>query len=196
MIDLDRVVFNCKAFPYNLVNSIFTASSINKPLRYHVVDTELAKQYKNKLSFLRLFNKHYLVALEDSIKTLKMWNQQGFSLNFVSSRPNLKSLKKLTTEWLEEQNIEYDSLIFSCTNKPIYCFKNKFDIIIDDTLTNCIYSTMYNMQSIWVTKNEKQSRSIDYDLPIYRATNWKEINKIVQSLNNKKLFYNQDILSL
>lgn len=197
MIDLDRVVFDCKSIPYAFANRFFTVSSINRQLKYQIVDTELAKQYKNHLSFFRFCNKNHLIALDHAVKTLKKWNNQGFNINFVSCRPNLKSLKKLTADWLEEQDLKYNSLIFCCTNKPRFCHHNNIDIIIDDTLTNCINSTMFNINAIWVTKRPEEIKKLDIDIPLYTANNWQSIDNIVQKVyKNNITKYNEESLSL
>ena len=188
MIDLDNVLFKCNSIPYILGNKLFTMTTFKKPLRYKTIDKEVAKNYKNLLFFFKFCNKKHLKELENSVSIINNWYNQGHEIHFVSSRPNLKSIQKETVDWLEEQKVNYDSLIFSCTNKPRFCQRNNFDIIIDDSLSNCIYSSTLNINAIWLTPKNKFG--LYKYIPLYKmhyAINWNQVDSFVQEIYNKSL---------
>ena len=184
MIDLDRVIFNCKSIPYTIGNRFFTLRSLKTKLKYYQVSPEIAINYKNKLSFLRFCNKNHLKPVTDSIKYLKNWHTLGIEIHFVSCRPKLKSFQKAIVDWLTEQNIHFDSLVFSCSNKAKYCYENKMDVIIDDTITNCINSLLLGIHSIWFTDAKNLDKTPSSE-PFYVAKCWSSINDIVINLNQK-----------
>jgi len=193
MVDLDKVVFNCKSIPYDLGNKFFTVSSFTKPLKYKTVNVEVAKSYKNRLSFFRFCNIKHIKEIENSIEILKKWNSQGFEIHFVSSRPYLKSFQKITVDWLLNNYIAFNSLVFSCTNKYKFCLKNNFNVIVDDTLVNCLYTSFMNIDAIWLTSQKHKMIDTPLNKKLHIATSWKEIDAIIQQLNQKTLTYNSPV---
>ena len=179
MVDLDRVVFDCPSFTYFLGNLLFTRSNQRRPLKYKVVDAEKAKNAINSLFFLKPTHIKNLVEVNNAVEILKLWNKQKIEIHFVSSRPNLKSFQKVAVEWLAKNKIAYDKLIFACNNKPKYCEENDIDIMIDDTIENCINSAYLGIIALWFrTKNNKNINY--YPEFIFPVSHWKEINKYVQ----------------
>lgn len=185
MIDLDRVVFDCPSFTSWLGNLIFTKTTPNKKLKYSIVDKVLAKKHQNPLFFLKSTHSENFEPIDNSIEILKLWNTQGFDIDFVSSRPNLYSLQKATVLWLENNNIEYNNLIFACTNKAKYCKENDIDIIIDDTTDNCINSANLGITAIQLL-NAYNKKTIKNTNKIHLANNWNNINDFVQNYSQEK----------
>lgn len=182
MIDLDRVVFDCPSLVFNLANDFFTKTHFNKPLKYKIVDAEKAKKYFNTLFFVKLSHAKNLIQVDNSVEILQKWNKQGFNIHFVSYRPNFKSLQKSTVEWLEQNNISYNKLIFACTNKPRYCKLFNFDVMIDDTLENCKGAKRLGIKPIWL-RNYHNSTHNDFSESIFNTYSWNEVDEYVQKLN-------------
>ena len=180
MVDLDRVVFDCPSFTFWIGNIFCTKRYEDKELSYHLINEEEAKTYKNNLFFLKMSHAKNFTQVDISVEVLRKWAEQGFEINFVSSRPKFKAFQKATVEWLNANNIKYNSLIFSCSNKPEYCKINNFDIIIDDTLENCKGAAEYGMFPIWV--RTKYNRDIvDFPENVLDVEDWSEIDMLVQS---------------
>jgi len=182
MIDLDRVVFDCPSFVFNLANDFFAHPYINKPLKYKIVNAEKAKKSFNSLFFIKLSHAKNLKQVDNSVEILQKWNKQGFNIHFVSSRPNLKSLQKSTVEWLETNNIKYNKLIFACSNKPEFCKNFNFDVIIDDTLSNCQGAKGLGITPVWI-RTIHNSCQHDFSESIFSAYNWNEVDSYIQKLN-------------
>ena len=89
-------------------------------------------------------------------------------------------MKETVINWLSENNVIYDEIIFSKDDKSKYIKKNNIDIMIEDApdnvkelseLTKVIcYDWVYN-------------RGIENE-NIYRCSNWDEIYKVISELSN------------
>ena len=89
-------------------------------------------------------------------------------------------MKETVINWLNENNIIYDEIIFSKDDKSKHIIKNNIDIMIEDApdnvkelseLTKVIcYDWVYN-------------RGIENE-NIYRCSNWDEIYKVISELSN------------
>lgn len=187
MIDLDRVVFDCPSFIYWIGNILFTKTHLDNKLTYNLIDTEKVSGYTNLLFFIKMSHSKNYTQVDNSIEILKKWNNQGFNISFVSSRPNFKSLQKATVEWLKENDIKFDDLIFTCTNKPVFCKINNFDVMIDDTLDNCIGAKKLDVTPIWV-RTKFNIDEVDFPKDIFNTSSWTEIDAFVQSLYSQNSF--------
>lgn len=89
-------------------------------------------------------------------------------------------MKETVINWLSENNVIYDEIIFSKDDKSKHIIKNNIDIMIEDApdnvkelseLTKVIcYDWVYN-------------RGIENE-NIYRCSNWDEIYKVISELSN------------
>lgn len=181
MIDLDKVVFDCLSFTYWIGNKYFAKSSDTPNVTYKKINREEAKNSINVLFFMKVSKPKNFKPVGNCIEILKSWNNLGFEIDFVSSRPNLKSLQKAAVLWLEQNNIQYENLIFACNNKPRFCLQNTYDFMIDDIIDNCIMSANIGNETIWLNLNDNK------DIPnipkLQIANNWDEINNIVMQKN-------------
>ncbi len=185
MVDLDRVVFDCPSFIYWIGNAIFTKTSLANKLTYNLIDVKKTSGYTNLLFFVKMSHAKNYTQVDNSIEILKKWNNQGFDISFVSSRPNFKSLQKATVEWLNQNDIKFSDLIFTCTNKPLFCKINKFDVIIDDTLENCVGAQKLDITPIWVRTKYNEDIT-NYPNEIYNTSSWTEIDDYIQQIYNNK----------
>lgn len=190
MIDLDRVVFDCPSISYFLGNLLFAKNNTNRTLKFHLVDTKKAKQAKNNLFFLRSTHVKNFNQINNSVEILKKWNMQGFDIYFVSTRPKLKSLQKVVVEWFEKNDINYNSLIFACTNKAKYCKDKKIDVMIDDTYENCLNAAYKGIIPLWLRTDYNKNHLYDPEL-VFSVQNWNEIDNYIQfifdKINNKEI---------
>lgn len=186
MVDLDRTVFDCPSLTYYFGNMSFGESNLDKELKYSVVDTEKSKYYKNLLFFLRMSHAKNYVPVGGVVETLDKWFKQGIEVTFVSSRVNFKSFHKATAEWFDYYGIKYSDIVFECNNKAEYGRKNGFDMIVDDTLKNCLDCKKIGITPIWI-RTKYNSKVTDYPKDMFESTNWNEVDKIVQLELLKKI---------
>lgn len=187
MVDLDRVVFDCPSFVFEVGNKIFTRTHENNELLYTEIDSEKAMNYTNSLFFLKMSKSCNFVPVNNSVEILKKWHSQGFEIHFVSSRPKFKAFQRATVEWLKNHDINYSRLVFSCSNKAKYCSKHGMNLIVDDTFDNCNNATNLGIPAVWVkTKyNEKEQRVLNRR--IYNADSWSKIDMCAQSVHQFNL---------
>ena len=181
MVDLDRVVFECPSFLYWLGNVVFTRSNQKRRLRYCEVDAARVRDCFNSLFIFKESQPQFFTQVDNSIDVLKKWHEQGIEIHFVSSRPRLRSLQKSAVVWLAENEIEYERLVYACTNKSLYCKQEGIDIMIDDTLQNCVDARKKGVASVWFGSGKRKPNCVKC------TTSWEEIDGFVQKKYQQKL---------
>lgn len=107
----------------------------------------------------------------------------GNEIYIITSRgeKNYKGSKKLTLDFLKNNNIKYTKLILNCFEKAKICKENNIDILIDDSVKYCEDYKKIGGQSILFTSEINKSINTD----IQRVDNWKELyNKINEIKGN------------
>ena len=179
MIDLDRTVFDCPSIAYYFGNISKGETNLDKELSFVKVDEEKSRKYLNLLFFLKMSHAKNFTEVDKSVEILKKWNEQGIDISFVSSRPNYKSFHKATVEWFESRGIKYTDIIFSCNNKALYGKLNNFDMIVDDTLKNCLDCAKVGITPIWIrTKYNENITNFPKDL--LHTKSWDFVDNVVQ----------------
>lgn len=83
---------------------------------------------------------------------------------------------KLSEEWLNRNNIEYDKLIVDARDKAKVCLEEKIDVFIDDSMNNCVNVSNIGIKTVRISKDtEKQNNFIALD-------NWKSIFEYINNL--------------
>lgn len=79
-------------------------------------------------------------ARENAAEVLQILKKEGHTIYIITARnseelPEDKKaqMKKIVKQWLEQNHIIYDQLIFSGASKLSICLENKIDIMIDDS---------------------------------------------------------------
>lgn len=189
-IDLDKTLFNCNSVIYKFYNKLQEYKKLNKKLVYKTVSDEK----KTNIGFLKFFSSAFnpdkYEEIADAISIIKSWKDNGNTITFLSSRPyNIKAVKNSVISWLSKNDVPYDKLILGCKNKGDFCKKFNIDLLIDDTLTNCISACDHGVPAICLTKTEKlrDRKETEYNNKIFFADNWNAINIITSIIQKKKL---------
>lgn len=77
---------------------------------------------------------------------------------------------QLSKDWLDKNNILYDTLIVNARNKASICKDENIDLMIDDQLNNCIVVEEQGIQTIRLSDNESTYPGI------ISLKNWEEID--------------------
>jgi uncharacterized HAD superfamily protein len=195
MVDLDRTIFDCPSLVYFFGNMSFGESNLDKELEYVLVDPEKSKDYANNLFFIKMSHAKNFTPVDEAVKILNKWHEQGIEVTFVSSRANFKAFHKATIEWLEMFGVKYKNVVMDCNNKAKYGQLNGFDMLVDDTLKNCNDCMKVGIIPIWIrTKyNAKQTAPEE----MLQATNWGRVDEDVQSVmdytNSVDFEYNKNL---
>ncbi len=88
-----------------------------------------------------------------------------------------KDVKNLCIKYLKKENILFDDIIVNAKNKGLICKENKIDILIDDSLENCVSAKENNIRCIMFdSKINKNTNAF------VRAHNWKEVKQIINEV--------------
>ncbi|MCI8392321.1 MAG: hypothetical protein HFJ23_00125, partial [Clostridia bacterium] len=73
-------------------------------------------------------------------ETISKLRKAGHEVYIVTARDSEfhDNPYKLSKEWLDKNNIEYDKLIVNARDKAKICKDEKIDVFIDDKTSNCI----------------------------------------------------------
>ena len=184
MVDLDRVVIDCPSLLSSIGNLIFRDIHEKRRLSYKEVPSNTTMDYFNLLFFSKLSHKENFIEVGDVISIIKNWQAQGHIVEFVSSRPNIKSFYKPVIDWLNEKGIDFSKIVIACTNKAAYCKLNHFDIMVDDSLKNCSCATRLGVRAIWLqTKYHKNGLIMNIPSGVLHADSWNSINNYIQYLS-------------
>lgn len=189
-IDIDDTITNIKD---KLTNAaIQYAKSLNKDvqnIKYSIVDT-----YNNGNIYQKLFNFNYeelkyflgtiqeeitdnAIPRENCIEVINKLHNDGNEIYIITARdkefhenPYLQSKK-----WLEKNLIYYDKLIVNARDKGKACIENNIDLLIDDSISNCLKVNSLGIAAITIgSKNDKEIKSFD---------NWQEIYEYIKNNN-------------
>ena len=178
MVDLDRTVFDCPSIAYYFGNMAFGETNLENELKYVVVDREKCRKYMNLLFFLKMSHAKNFTPVDKVVEVLNKWYNQGIEVTFVSSRVNYKSFQKATVEWFENHGIKYTDIVFECNNKALYGKINHFDMIVDDTLKNCMDCEKVGITPIWI--RTKYNSEINAPQGMRHTNSWDMVDRIVQ----------------
>ena len=144
----------------------------------------------NDLETKNFWEKYY----EDILKAVNIKNfaskvinskrKNGDKIFLITARwdmPNFDT-KKLTENWLQENNVQFDKLFMNASDKVQLVKENNIDLFIDDSFNNCkqisenTNAKVYMMTSL-VNKNLG-------DKKIKRVFSWPEIDDLISKEEN------------
>ena len=129
-----------------------------------------------------------LKVIDEAPEYIKKLREKGYKIYIISGRDNgeYSNPYKMTTDWLEKYDIQYDKLIltdvFDSAKKAKVCLENNISIMIDDSsriqlevdktrVTALLMDTPYNRQTD----------------SLKRVHNWKEIYDFIINLKREKI---------
>ena len=195
-IDIDDTMTNIKD---KLTNSaIQYAKSLNKDVQnidYNIVDI-----YNNGNIYQKLFNFNYeelkcflgtiqegitdnAIPRENCVEVINKLHNDGNEIYIIIARdkdfhkdPYLQS-----KEWLEKNLIYYDKLIVNARDKGQACIENNIDLLIDDSISNCLNVDNLGIDAIIIgNKNDRGIKNINHWQEIYEYIKNNNIIKIIQ----------------
>lgn len=91
--------------------------------------------------------------------------------NLMATEENCQKMRRIVKEWLSKNDIPYDHIIFSNSDKSVHILENNISFMIEDSATN-------------VRELSKITKVVCFDRPynknianenIHRCSNWQEI---------------------
>ena len=137
----------------------------------NLVDKNDGNIYQAKYGFTYEELKYFLKDIQESItnkaiprenakETISKLRKAGHEVYIVTARDSEfhDNPYKLSKEWLDKNNIEYDKLIVNARDKAQICKDEKIDLFIDDKASNCIDVSNIGVDSIRIAND-----NISYD---------------------------------
>ena len=117
----------------------------------NLVDKNDGNIYQVKYGFTYNEIKYFLKDIQESItnkaiprenakETIGKLRKAGHEVYIITARDSEfhDNPYKLSKEWLDKNDIEYDKLIVNARDKAQICKEEKIDVFIDDKTSNCI----------------------------------------------------------
>lgn len=100
----------------------------------------------NEEEGMNFFEKYYKKIIVETtpfpfaVETINKLKEEGHKIVLITARWDFEdtNVRKLTEEWLKNQNIHYDNLVVNASTKLEAVIENKVDIFVDDSFENCI----------------------------------------------------------
>ena len=111
-------------------------------------------------------------------EVLERWRSAGFHVTVLTSRVAewFGNPEKLSRDWLEKRHIPYDGLVASCADKGAYCAQNNIDILIDDSVEQCLSAQGKGVYAVLAVSRATLERAREVH---YGGANWKQIDAAV-----------------
>lgn len=171
-IDLDQALLTCDSRIYRYLNKL--NFNKNKNCKHFEIKEETYK-LGNINKIFKLFNPDSYVAFPDAIETINNLSQNGNLIYFISNRPKIKPIIKMTYQWFKLNNVKYDMIILGCQNKLRFAKENNVKYFIDNNIKICKDIALNSeIKSIYYNSENNMDLSTN---GIISKTTWKEIEE-------------------
>lgn len=182
-IDLDKTIFDCDSVLYNIISSLMSSKKGANRLSYSIVDINQTYGDSFLSVLIKELNHKYYNQIENAIENIKQWHLDGNEIVLLSSRPNLKVLKKMVISWLEDFDVPFTMLVIGCSNKALFCQKYKIGVLIDDSKHNCLNAKKLGVNAIHFRGSKKNKTQNDFfEDGIKSLSTWEEIGLCVRQI--------------
>jgi uncharacterized HAD superfamily protein len=105
--------------------------------------------------------------------------EDGNEIYFITARGEqrgyFKGAEEVTLEFLKDNGLKYNKIIFRAMNKAKVCLENKIDLLVDDSVEHCEDVSKVGVKSIVFNSGVNKEVVTDID----RVNDWLELeNKI------------------
>ena len=191
-IDIDNVISN---FDEELLKEYIKH---DKELRNSGIINKNAKYIRNDMFDWseeedNIFYKENIERIAKNLKVIEgvkeyidKLKKDGHNIYIITGRDNgeYSDPYNMTKEWLQENNIYYDKLIFTDaydkSQKSKECIKNNVEIMIDDSVSICKNCVESGITTLIMDKPYNREENIT------RVKNWKEIYEYITNYKKEK----------
>ena len=168
------------AFEYD--KTLRNTGIVSQKRLYHYdfdwTEEEISKFYK--VYFARSFGG--VTPKKDAMEILRKLKNEGHEIVYITSRNNMDtefSAYDITMDWMKKYDVPYDEVITECNDKEAICLRERVDVFIDDSQSQCT-NTARN-KNITVILYDEFNMHQDYDVSP-RANSWDEIYNIIKNI--------------
>ena len=191
-IDIDDTLTNIRD---KLTNSAFEyAKSLNKSIKNK--ELEINDIYNNGNIYQKMFDftyeelKYFLGTIQEEITNnaipreycvdiIKQLHDDGNEIYIITARDSeFHENPYFQSEvWLNKNNIYFDKLIVNARDKKRVCLENNIDLLIDDSISNCLNVSSAGITTLMIGNDSKENNNIK----IFK--DWQQIYDFI--VNNK-----------
>ena len=188
-IDIDDVVTNTS----EAIGELITHESnpqILKELQQNM--KEIMKGNISNLDVLAFCSENYvnvykIVKIKENAKeVIQRLLNAGDEIYFITARGErmgfFKGAEDATLNFLRENDVKYNDIIFGAMDKAAVCIENKIELFIDDSVEHCEDVNKAGIKSIVFTSR------VNKDTPtnIERVNDWLELEKRIEEIKDTK----------
>ena len=156
-------------------------------------DSELIRKILHSKTIegnLLTFYKKYLIEMmenyqlkENSKEVIDRLKDKGYKIILITARGYTpqEGIRETTTNYLSNNDIYYDEIVFGAMDKSIICKEKNIDILIDDSIDNL--ESIRDTKTTPILFNSEINQSIDTDFT--RVFNWLELEKYIENFISK-----------
>ena len=129
-----------------------------------------------------------LRVIDEAPEYIKKLREKGYNIYIISGRDNgeYSNPYKMTKEWLEKYDIQYDKLIltdtFDSSEKAKVCLENNISIMIDDSSRILLEVDKTKVTALLM--DTPYNKKVD---SLRRVYNWKEIYEFIINFKREKI---------
>lgn len=171
-IDIDNTLLRCKSLLYKIASKLEQKGSFklsNTPIEISHDESKNFSNEKKHIIFGALGNIDKYEEIDGAVETINKLAESGHQIVFLSNRPNIRLLNNIVLTWLENKKVKYDFVIINCGNKVEFCKKHGVDLLIDDSVRNCVEAQKNGISTILFGKPENYNY-VDLSDAKYDAT--------------------------
>lgn len=192
-IDIDDTLTDIKD---KLTNAAFEyAKSLNKSVENK--NLEINDIYNNGNIYQKIFNftyeelKYFLGTIQEEITNnaiprpycvdiITQLHNDGNEIYIITARDSEfhKDPYSQSEIWLNKNNIYFDKLIVNARDKKKACIENNIDVLIDDSISNCLNVSSAGIKAIMIGNNSEIVEGIK------KFNDWQQIYEF---LNENKM---------
>jgi uncharacterized HAD superfamily protein len=188
-IDIDDVVTNTSE---TIIESIMRESDNEKLQKLQLHMKEIMKGNISDPEVIQFCSDNYVkvfkrVTIKDNAKkVMKRLLDEGDEIFFITARGEhkgyFKGAEEVTLDFLDENKINYNKIIFNAEDKAQLCIENEIDVFIDDSVEHCEDVQRAGIKSIVFTSR------VNKDIPteIDRVDNWLELENKIKEIKDAK----------
>lgn len=140
----------------------------------------------NKEEALEFWKKYYAEILEKvniktyAAETIKKFREKGNKVFLITARWDMEEVntKKITLDWLKENDVEYDDFIMNAEDKLKIIKDKQIDVFIDDSIDNCKKVAYASNVKVYIMDTRVNENF--HDEKIKRAYSWPHVYSLIE----------------
>lgn len=124
------------------------------------------------------------IPLTNAVKVLNELAAEGHRIYFITARPRIKNIEKITRKWLKKYGFPYtgDNLIMNAQDKAKAARELGIELFFEDA-PNHLENLVQNQVPVVIVDTAYNQ---DFPVPLKRITDWEQVHDLVQETEKSK----------